>query len=96
MRGTFKGIEVKRRGGEHAHRRVGSLKFLQGLIFRQKTLRPASASFFFNILYFSRTLPTDEFPAYGALFLRDTDCRVLCRKCREAEGELRRTEGKNQ
>jgi hypothetical protein len=46
VRGTFKGIEVKCRGGEHAHRRVGSLKLLLGLIFRQKTLRPASASFF--------------------------------------------------
>ena len=26
MRGTFKGIEVERRGGEQARRRVGSLK----------------------------------------------------------------------
>jgi len=68
VRGTFKGIEVKRRGGEQAHRRVGSLKLLQGLIFRRKTLRPASASFLISS-YFSRTLPNDEFPAYGALRL---------------------------
>jgi hypothetical protein len=34
VRGTFKGVEVKRRSGEQAHRRVGSLKLLQSLIFR--------------------------------------------------------------
>ena len=38
MRGTFKGIEVKRRGGEQAHRLVGSLKPLQDLYDRQKAL----------------------------------------------------------
>ena len=46
MRGTFKGIEVKRRGGEQAHRRVGSLKLLQDFHFRYRALKPASAPFF--------------------------------------------------
>ena len=31
MRGTVKGIEVERRGGEQAYRRVGSLKLFQDL-----------------------------------------------------------------
>ena len=46
VRGTFKGIEVKRRGGEQAHRRVGSLKLLQDLHNIQSALRPAPAPIF--------------------------------------------------
>ena len=38
MRGTFKGIEVERRGGEQARRRVGSLKPLQDLHNTHKAL----------------------------------------------------------
>lgn len=47
MRGTLRGIEVERWGGEQAHRVVGSLKPLQDLHASEKELsRPASASFF--------------------------------------------------
>lgn len=46
MRGTFKGIEVKCRGGEQAHRRVGSLKLLQDLHNRQKLSDPLPLRFF--------------------------------------------------
>jgi hypothetical protein len=38
VRGTFKGIEVKCRGGEQAHRWVGSLKLLQDFHYRQRAL----------------------------------------------------------
>lgn len=38
MRGAFKRIEVGRRGGEQARRRVGSLKLLQDLHNRQTAL----------------------------------------------------------
>ncbi|QPD02438.1 MAG: hypothetical protein Nkreftii_000212 [Candidatus Nitrospira kreftii] len=54
MRGTLKGIEVERWGGEQAHRMVGSLKPLQDLHASAKELsRPASALAFF----FSTVLP---------------------------------------
>ncbi len=54
MRGTLKGIEVERWGGEQAHRMVGSLKPLQDLHTSAKELsRPASALAFF----FSPVLP---------------------------------------
>ena len=43
VRGTVKNIEVKRWGGEQAHRRVGSLKSHQDL---NKVSRPASAPAF--------------------------------------------------
>jgi len=47
VRGTLKGIEVERWGGEQAHRWVGSLKPLQDLLTNEKELSgPASASFF--------------------------------------------------
>ena len=46
MRGTFKGIEVKRRGGEQAHRRVGSLKLLPDFHNTESALRPAPAPIF--------------------------------------------------
>ena len=49
MRGTFKGIEVERRGGEQAHRRVGSLKLLQDLHNTQSALRPAPLRFFCDL-----------------------------------------------
>ena len=49
MRGTFRGIEVKRRGGEQAHRRVGSLKLLQDLHNTQSALRPAPAPIFCDL-----------------------------------------------
>ncbi len=52
MRGTLKGIEVERWGGEQAHRWVGSLKPLQGLHVSEKELsRPASALVFFLFAY---------------------------------------------
>jgi hypothetical protein len=38
VRGTFKGIEVERRGGEQAHRLVGSLKLLQDLHSKERAL----------------------------------------------------------
>ena len=43
MRGTFKGIEIKCRGGVQAHSGVGSLKLLQDLHYRHRALYPASA-----------------------------------------------------
>ncbi len=44
MRGTLRGIEVERWGGEQAHQVVGSLKPLQDLHTSEKELsRPASA-----------------------------------------------------
>ena len=44
MRGTLKGTEVERWGGEQAHRVVGSLKPLQDLHISEEELsRPASA-----------------------------------------------------
>jgi hypothetical protein len=44
VRGTLRGIEVERWGGEQAHRVVGSLKPLQDLYASEKELlRPASA-----------------------------------------------------
>ena len=61
MRGTFKGIEIKCRGGEQAHRRVGSLKLLQDLHNRQKLSDPLPLRFFY---YLPRELPSN-----GALFL---------------------------
>ena len=67
MRGTFKGIEVKRRGGEQAHRRVGSLKLLQDLDNIQSALRPAPAPIFF--VTFLAKSPTNEFSTKRVLFL---------------------------
>ena len=61
MRGTFKGIEVKRRGGVQTRPRVGSLKLLQDLQKRQKLSDPLPLRF----LYY---LPR-ELPSKGALFL---------------------------
>ena len=55
MRGTFKGIEVERRGGEQARRRVGSLKPLQDLHYRKRALDPASAPIFITCLTNSTT-----------------------------------------
>jgi len=46
VRGTFKGIEAKRRSGEQAHRGVGSLELLQGLHIAHSALRPAPAPIF--------------------------------------------------
>lgn len=47
MRGTLRGIEVERWGGEQAHRVVGSLKPLQDLHTNKKELsRPTSARLF--------------------------------------------------
>jgi hypothetical protein len=47
VRGTLKGIEVERWGGEQAHQVVGSLKPLQDLHTSEKELaRPASAVVF--------------------------------------------------
>jgi hypothetical protein len=46
VRGTLKGIEVERWGGEQAHRWVGSLKPLQDLYNAIELSGPASASFF--------------------------------------------------
>lgn len=57
MRGTLRGIEVERWGGEQAHRMVGSLKPLQDLHASAKELsRPASALAFF----FSTVLPPNK------------------------------------
>jgi hypothetical protein len=56
VRGTFKGIEVKCRGGEQAHRRVGSLKLLQDLHNRQKLSDPLPLRFFY---YLPRELPNN-------------------------------------
>ena len=64
MRGTFKGIEVKCRGGEQAHRRVGSLKLLQDFHNTKSALRPAP--FFCAFLAKS---PTNEFSTKSVLFL---------------------------
>jgi hypothetical protein len=56
VRGTLKGIEVERWGGEQAHRVVGSLKPLQDLHASEKELsRPASAVVLFS--FFSFDLP---------------------------------------
>ena len=50
MRGTLKGIEVERWGGEQAHRWVGSLKPLQDLHTSEKELSgPASALVFYPL-----------------------------------------------
>lgn len=50
MRGTLKGIEVERWGGEQAHRWVGSLKPLQDLHASEKELsRPVSALVFYPL-----------------------------------------------
>ena len=65
MRGTFRGIEVKRRGGEQAHRRVGSLKLLQDLHNPHRALRPAPAPIFYSRPCNS---PTNEFSTYSVLF----------------------------
>jgi hypothetical protein len=47
VRGTLRGIEVERWGGEQAHQVVGSLKPLQDLHTSDKELsRPASAVVF--------------------------------------------------
>jgi len=52
VRGTLRGIEVERWGGEQAHRWVGSLKPLQDLLTNEKELSgPASASFFILFAY---------------------------------------------
>lgn len=49
MRGTFEGIEVKRRGGVQARRRVGSLKLLQDLYHKTKISLTRLRSAFFII-----------------------------------------------
>ena len=64
MRGTFKGIEVERRGGVRAHRMVGSLKLLQDLQNRQKLSDPLPLRFF-------NYHPSRELPSNGVLFLSD-------------------------
>jgi hypothetical protein len=52
VRGTLKGIEVERWGGEQAHRWVGSLKPLQDLHTSENELSgPASALVFFVLAY---------------------------------------------
>ena len=50
MRGTFKRIEVERRGGVQARRRAGSLKLLQDLHFREKLSDPSPLRFFVTYL----------------------------------------------
>ncbi len=53
MRGTLKGIEVGRWGGEQAHRWVGSLRPLQGLYTSEKEFSgPASAFVLFPFFSF--------------------------------------------
>ena len=54
MRGTFKGIEVNRRGGVQAHRWVGSLKLLQDFHYIDKELPDPLRSTF---CYFPRKYP---------------------------------------
>jgi len=61
VRGTFKGIEVKRRGGVQARPRVGSLKLLQDLHKRQKLSDPLPLRFFYYLPH--------ELPSNGVLFL---------------------------
>jgi hypothetical protein len=46
VRGTFKRIEVERRGGEQARQRVGSLKLLQDLQIDRTLSEPAPAPIF--------------------------------------------------
>ena len=79
MRGTFKGIEVKRRGGVQAHRRVGSLKLLQDLQINNKLSDPPPLRFLFPS---SRILHTDDFSAYGVLLFM----RPIERGCNSADG----------
>ena len=62
MRGTFKGIEVKRRGGVQARRRVGSLKLLQDLHCRKNLSDSPPLCFFITFLAESLT---HELSAHG-------------------------------
>jgi hypothetical protein len=66
VRGTFKGIEVKRRGGAQARQMVGSLKPLQDLYNRQKLSDPPPLR---NLILFLLKAPINKFSTNGLLFL---------------------------
>jgi len=71
VRGTLKGIEVKRRGGVQARRRVGSLKLLQDLHNRRKLSDPLPLRFFYYHL-------PRELHSNGVLFLCDLSVIGRC------------------
>ena len=90
MRGTFKGIEVKRRGGVQARPRVGSLKLLQDLHKRQKLSDPLPLRFF--LLSSSSRTPQQ----WGVVF---RDLSVVSRRGGRGtltEGDSEMSVGRNQ
>jgi hypothetical protein len=83
VRGTLKGIEVERWGGEQAHRVVGSLKPLQDLHASEKELsRPASARLF--------TLSNPRSPLVDGAFLIPIWRVELCPIAQEQNGQERK------